>query len=401
MVRIRVTGMLLVLFSCAVAFGQSTFRGGLVGVVTDPQGASIPGAAIEAKDVATGLIYKTVSTNAGDYVIQDLPLGDYTVTVTFTGFATVKVDQLRISAGETFSLPVKLAMATTSEVVEVNANTLTLDTDSQVRTFTLPKEEVSDVPINGRSFSAMVTMLPGNTTGTTKYLVDGVDNNDVYSNSSASNQGGVDGIPGTLLPLDSIEEFSAETQGGAESGGYSGTFVNLAIKSGTNNIHGTAYYFNRNEFFAALGPFTKATNVADLAAGKVRPKKPPIHFQEMGGSVGGPLLRDRMFYFVNYERQQYVLAQGTSAQTEPSSAYVNNALALLAVGGVTPATNPTITVMKNLITTLWQPGMLTGAANSTSMTTVPTSLKLVPGHRCEKESTSTSSSATSPNPHIT
>jgi len=372
MLRTRVAGMLLSLSLCIVAIGQSTFRGGLAGVVTDPQGASIPGAAIEAKDVATGLIYKTVSSNAGDYVIQDLPLGDYTVTVTFAGFATLKVDQLRISAGQTFSLPVKLALATTSEVVEVDANTLTLDTDSQVRTFTLPKEEVSDVPINGRSFSAMVTMLPGNTTGTTKYLVDGVDNNDVYSNSSASNQGGVDGIPGTLLPLDSIEEFSAETQGGAESGGYSGTFVNLGIKSGTNTIHGTAYYFNRNEFFAALGPFTKATNAADLAAGKIRPKKPPIHFQEMGGSVGGPFLRDRMFYFLNYERQQYVLAQGTSAQTEPSAAYVNKALALLAAGGVTPATNPTITMMENLITTLWQPGMLTGGA-TTGNWTPPTS----------------------------
>ena len=166
-----------------------------------------------------------------------------------------------------------------------------------------------------------------------------MDNNDVYSNSVGSNQGGVDGIPGTLIPLDSIEEYSAETQSGVESGGYSGTTVNLSIKSGTNSIHGSAYYFNRNEFFAALGPFTKASNAANQAAGKYVPKKPPIHFQEYGGSIGGPILRDRMFYFLNYERQQYVLGQGSSSQTEPSTAYVNQALALLATGGVTPATN--------------------------------------------------------------
>ena len=355
-----------------IAFAQSTFRGGLSGIVADSQGAIIPGAKIEATSIGTGLVYRAVSTSAGDYSIPDLPLGDYTVTVAFPGFAIVKVDQVRISAGAVFSLPVKLAIATTTTTVEVQAAALTLDTDTQVRTFTLPKEEVTDVPINGRSFSQMVTMLPGNTTGTTRYLVDGVDNNDTYSNSSASNQGGVDGIPGTLLPLDSVEEFSAETQAGAEAGGYSGTVVNLGIKSGGNKIHGTAYYYNRNEFFAALGPFTKAANAADLAAGKLVPKKPPIHFQEMGGSVGGPIVKDRMFYFLNYERQQYVLAQGTSSQTEPSGAYVTQALALLAAGGVTPATNPSITMMENLITTLWQPGMITGPA-TTGNWTPPTS----------------------------
>ncbi len=356
----------------SIAFAQSTFRGGLAGSVADTQGGVIPGAQIEAADSATGVVYKAVSSSAGDYSIPDLPLGDYTVKVAFAGFSTVKIDRVRISAGAIFSLPVKLDIATTVTTVEVDAAALTLDTTTQERTFTLPKEEVSDVPINGRSFTQMVTMLPGNTTGTTRYLVDGVDNNDVYSESSASNQGGVDGIPGTLLPLDSVEEFSAESQNGAEGGGFSGTTVNLSIKSGTNGIHGTAYYFNRNEFFAALGPFTKAHNASLLAEGLAAPKKPPIHFQEYGGSIGGPILRDRMFYFLNYERQQYVLAQGTSSQTEPSTAYVNRALALLAQGGVTPATNPSITMMENLITTLWQPGMLTGAA-TTGNWTPPTS----------------------------
>ena len=253
--RRLVAGIVFFLLA-STAFAQSTFRGGLTGMVADSQGGVIPGAQVEATDSGTGLVYKAVSSSAGDYTIPDLPLGDYTVVVSFPGFATVKYDKVRISAGQIFNLPAKLDLATTTTTVVVDAAALTLDTTDQVRTFSLPKEEVSDVPINGRSFSQMVTMLPGNTTGTTRYLVDGVDNNDVYSESSASNQGGVDGIPGTLLPLDSVEEFSAESQNGAEGGGFSGTTVNLAIKSGTNKIHGTAYYFNRNEFFAALGPFT-------------------------------------------------------------------------------------------------------------------------------------------------
>lgn len=359
------------LFTC-IALAQSTFRGALSGTVVDSQGASIPNAAVEVTNISTGEVYKTVASSVGTFSAPDLPLGDYRVVVSYPGFAATKVDQIRISAGVTFNLPVTLTVDSATTTIEVNAAAITLDTTSQVRTFTLPKEEVSSVPINGRSFTQMNTMFPGNTTGTTRYTVDGVDNNDVYSNSVGSNQGGVDGIPGTLLPLDSVEEYSAETQTGVESGGYSGYTIDLAIKSGTNDIHGSAYYYNRNEFFAALGPFTKAHNAVLASEGAYVPKKPPIHFQEYGGSIGGPILKDKMFYFLNYERQQYVLGQGSSSQTEPSAAYVNRALALLAQGGVTPATNSSITMMENLITTLWQPGMLTGGAN-TGNWTPPTS----------------------------
>ncbi len=362
----RVLVGILFFLLASVAFAQSTFRGGLSGSVVDPQGAIIPAATIEVTNPATGLVYKAVSSSSGDYSISDLPLGDYTVVVAFPGFATVKVSQIRISAGVIFSLPITLKIATSTTTVEVNAAALSIDTVSQVRTFTVPKEEVTDVPINGRSFTQMVNMLPGNTTGTSKYQIDGVDNNDMYGNSgAASNQGGVGGVPGTLLPIDSIDELSTQTQGGADSGGNSGTTINAAIKSGGNKIHGTAYYFNRNEFFAAMGPFTKYSNNANfIAKGLPAPKKPPIHFQEWGGSVGGPIWKDKMFYFLNYERQQYVLGQGTSAQTEPSGAYVAKAVALLQAGGVdTSANNQTLTMMKNLITTLWQPGMITGAAS--------------------------------------
>jgi len=355
-------GFLLCFLSTAFSPAQSTFRGGMAGIITDPQGAAVPGAKVEATEVATGIVYRAVSSSAGDYSISDLPLGDYNVTVAFPGFETKEVKLVRISAGAIYSLPVKLAVASTTQVVEVDAASLSLDTTSQVRTFTLPKEEVSDIPINGRSFTAMTTFLPGNTTGTTQYQIDGVDNNDVYSNSVGSNQGGVDSIPGTLLPLDSVEEYSAVTQSGAETGGFSGTTVNLSIKSGTNTIHGTLYYFNRNEFFSLIGPFAKYHNDQLIASGKPPQGKPEIRFQEYGGSIGGPIVKDRIFYFLNYERQQYVLGQNSSQQTEPSTAYVNRALDLLALGGVTPATNPSVTMDENLITTLWQPGMLTGDA---------------------------------------
>jgi hypothetical protein len=352
---------LFLLFLTAAGFAQSSFRGGMAGSVSDPTGAAIPGAKIVAANVATGLDYQSVSSDSGGYSIPDLPLGDYNVTVSFQGFQTKQVKLVRISAGAIFSLPVTLDIASNAEQVEVEADAVSLDTTTQERTFTLPKEEVTNIPINGRSFTAMTALLPGNTTGTTRYLIDGVDNNDVYSNSVGTNQGGVGGIPGTLLPLDSVEEYSAEIQGSAENGGYSGTVVNLGIKSGTNKIHGTVYHYNRNEFFATEGPFAKAANQ----------RKPAIRFMETGGSIGGPIIKQKMFYFVNYERQQYILSQATSSQTEPTTAYINKALALLAAGGVVAQSNPAVTMGVNLINTLWQPSMLNGPASPGNWTPPP------------------------------
>ena len=128
------------------------------------------GANIVATNVATGLVYKAVSSGLlGGYSISDLPLGDYDVTVMFQGFQTTQVKLVRISAGAIFSLPVTLEIASTAEQVEVEADAVSLDTTTQERTFTLPKEEVTNIPINGRSFTAMTAFLPGNTTGTTRY----------------------------------------------------------------------------------------------------------------------------------------------------------------------------------------------------------------------------------------
>jgi hypothetical protein len=348
------------------AVAQSTFRGGISGTVFDPQGAIIAGAQIEVKNGATGQTYKTVSSSAGAYSIQDLPLGDYSVSTVFTGFANVRIERVRISAGVIFDLPITMPLAQTTTVVQVDAASLSLDTTSQVQTYTLPREEVQNIPLNGRSFTAMVNLLPG-ATGTSSvngraginYMIEGVDNNDPANNGSAANQGGVGGIPGTLIPIDSIEEFSAQTQSSAEVGKFAGAAVNLVIKSGTNHLHGSLYYYNRNEFFAAMSPFLRAQNAIRQTQGLLPYGKSKIRFQEYGGSLGGPIIKDKTFYFLTYERQSYILSQGTNAQTEPSSAYVAEATALLATKNIAP--NPTAL---GLVNTLWQPYMLTGPATA-------------------------------------
>jgi hypothetical protein len=131
----RIACMIVLFLLSSVANAQSTFRGGISGTVADPQGAIIAGAIVQAKNAATGLTYATVSSGAGSYSIQDLPLGDYSVFATFTGFAKVKIDGLRISAGVIFDLPVTIPLAETTTIDEVYAAALSLDTTSQVQTY--------------------------------------------------------------------------------------------------------------------------------------------------------------------------------------------------------------------------------------------------------------------------
>jgi hypothetical protein len=164
--------------------------------------------------------------------------------------------------------------------------------------------------------------LNGTRTNQNNWQIDGADNNDIWQNAAAANQGGVGSIAGVTIPIDAIDQFSVQTQGNAEVGRNGGGLISLAIKSGTNHIHGSAYYFNRNEFFAAKSPFLLSTQ-----------RKPELRNQQFGGSVGGPILRDKLFYFVNYEEQKYLIQNSASA-TEPTTAYVQSGTALLAKHGI-------------------------------------------------------------------
>jgi hypothetical protein len=193
---------------------------------------------------------------------------------------------------------------------------------------------VQDVPLNGRDFTQLITIKPGfggynvggfgSVNGTRpnqiNWQIDGVDNNDFWHNIPAVNQGGVSGIAGIILPLDSIEEFSAQTQSGPEGGRSAGGTVNVVTKSGGNSIHGSVYYYNRNEYYAAHSPF--------FVPSSTTPKPPPLRNQNYGFSVGGPIIKQKAFYFASYEKQQYIIGLSGVA-TEPSDAWVALAQDLL------------------------------------------------------------------------
>jgi len=327
-----VLAVLVVLFLAAAANAQ-TFRGAINGTVTDPSGAVIPNAAVKATEAATGIDHNTVTTSDGAFSLQDIPLGFYKVTVTAAGFPAYTVDKVEVSAGTIYTLQVKLTMQQQSTTVEVSAAAVSLDTTTATQSTFLTSDVVADIPLNGRDFTQLITIKPGfggynvggfgSINGTrpnqVNWQIDGVDNNDFWHNIPAVNQGGVSGIAGVILPIDSIEEFSAQSQSGPEGGRSAGGTVNVVTKSGGNSIHGTLYYFNRNEYYAAHSPFFIP------APGK---KAPPLRNENYGFSVGGPIIKQKAFYFASYEKQQYIIGLSGVA-TEPSDAWVALAQDLL------------------------------------------------------------------------
>jgi hypothetical protein len=347
----RLLGSLIVLALLGVTAYAQTFRGAINGTVTDPSGAVVSGATVKATNSATAAAVTSVTTSDGQFSFQDLPLGTYKVEVSSAGFRPVAFDNVTVTAGSVYTLPVKLSAGSAgTTVVEVSAAALTLDTTTATQSNIIPAEAVQDVPMNGRDFTQFAAIQPGyggysvggfgSLNGTRanqmNWQIDGVDNNDFWHNIPAVNQGGVSGIAGTIMPLDAIDEFAAQTQSNAEGGRNAGGIVNVVLRSGTNQLHGSAYYFNRNEAYGKASPFTPSTV-----------HKPELRNYNFGFSVGGPIIKDKTFYFLTFEKQRYVISVSGKA-TEPSAEFIAAARAQLGGNGI--AESP---ISTNLINSLW------------------------------------------------
>jgi hypothetical protein len=336
----------------AVAASAQTFRGAIHGSVQDPTGGVVANAQVTATDTATGVEHSTVSTSGGEFSFQDIPLGTYQVSVAAPGFAKSTIDRVPVTAGTVYDMTVKLHVGSGSTTVEVSAAALTVDTTTPTQTMTISGTAVQDAPLNGRDFSQLIAVSPGyggyavggfgSLNGTRanqmNWQIDGTDNNDLWHNIPAVNQGGVSGIAGVIMPIDAVQDFSSQTQSNAENGRNAGGTVNVVIKSGTNQLHGSAYYYNRNGAYSATSPFFIATPEF--------PKAPPLTNQNVGGVIGGPIIKNKLFWFVGFEYQTYKLGL-TGLSTEPSIAWVNQATALMSQYGV--AVNPlSSTILQNL-----------------------------------------------------
>jgi len=326
-----------------------TFRGTILGSVTDTTGATVGGAKVTVRNVHTGLERTTVTTDDGSYSVPELPIGTYIVTVEKSGFQKSVTTNVVLDVVAEKRVDTVLKPGEMTQVVTVSGETLPeVETTSDTLGGVFENKQVLDLPINGRDYTKMLIMVPGaagepngggdspgsfglfsangNRGRANNYLLDGTDMNDGYRNLPAINQGGVFGTPGTVLPLESIEELRVLSNFEPEFGRNSGAVVNIVTRSGTNDIHGSAYEYFRNDHLNARDFF----NTAD------QPKN-PFRNNQFGGSLGGPIVKDKSFFYLAYEGQREGLAI-TSLNVVPSVSDFNAAYQSISPGTAAPCT---------------------------------------------------------------
>ncbi len=298
------TTFLLILGSSTFLGAQSS-QGRILGTVTDQSGAVIPGATMVIKNQATG-VSRTLTTNrSGDYVAPALDPGTYSVSAAATGFKKVEgLAVLEVSRDARVNL--KLPAGAATETVEVTSEQALVDTTDTALNGVIGNKAINEMPLQGRDFQNLLPLNPGvqrvpgggfhsvtsngNRPDDNNFFIDGADDNDAYYGETVVNDAGISGTPASILPLDAIQEFNTQESPSADYGAKPGVVVNMALKSGTNKIHGTAYYFHRNSAFDARNYFDPAPSPESA-----------LILHQFGASIGGPIKKDKWFYFFNYE----------------------------------------------------------------------------------------------------
>ena len=300
----------------AAPSGAQTFRGTILGTVTDATGAAVPGATVTVHNVDTGLLRNTESQADGSYRVPELPIGTYDVTAEKTGFQTSVTSGVKVDVAAERRVDASLRPGEVKEQITVSGEALPLiEITNATLGGTLTQETVRDLPINGRDYTKLIYLNPGvagspdqitDSPGSfgefsmngargrsNNYLLDGTDMNDGYRNDPAINQGGVFATPSAILPIDAVSEMRVLSNFEAEYGRNGGAVVNIVTRSGTNQLHGSAFEYFRNN---ALD----ARNFFDVAPAP----KAPFHNNQFGGSLGGPIVKDKTFFFLDYEGQR-------------------------------------------------------------------------------------------------
>ena len=290
------------------AFAQVD-RATLSGTVTDQQGEVLPGAHISARQDDTGLERNTLSSSDGRYTIPELPIGRYTITMAHAGFESARFTGLQQTVGHTSTLNATLrAAAAGVEQVQVSAATIDEDRTSNTLGAHIERKQIEELPMNGRNWATLTALAPGaiDTGGsnqrTIRFAGRGLDdNNFTYDGVDATNVVNQAQQPFVRLaiPTDSIQEFHVSTMlFTAENGSTPGGQVAVVSGSGTNTFHGGIFEFLRNSALDAREPIDT-----------LNPDKPPFHLNQFGGSLGGPVTRDRTFFFATYEGLRQSLGQ--------------------------------------------------------------------------------------------
>ncbi|HEX6805048.1 MAG TPA: carboxypeptidase regulatory-like domain-containing protein [Terriglobales bacterium] len=294
---------LVSLFSLPAAAQFDT--GTISGSVTDSSGAVIPHATVTVTNVGTGLKKSLQSDSGGNYTVSALPFGTYVVSASAGNFAEAKSQEIVLNVGATVHVNLSMNIAAAEQVIEVTGTTNTVDTASTTAGTTLNATQIANLPVNGRDVSNFLEIAPGsvNSTGFFQGSINGLENiftglNVTVDGQNATrgdingflNTEGQEGARVTRSSLDSIQEISFSNNGySAEYGHSLGPQMNIVTKTGTNAFHGTLFEFLRNDALDARDYFDRTGPQA------------PLRLNQFGGNLGGPVIQDKLFFFMNYE----------------------------------------------------------------------------------------------------
>ncbi|HMY75457.1 MAG TPA: carboxypeptidase regulatory-like domain-containing protein, partial [Blastocatellia bacterium] len=296
----------------------------VLGTVADAAGAALPKATVTLKNVATGITVQAQTDENGNYQFFNVKIGTYTLTAEAQGFSKAATENVQVTVNARQRVDFAMKAGALTETVTIAADAVRLETESSDRGQVINREQIVNLPLNGRSYADLALLSPGvrrswlaaQETGTrdasfnvnglrsalNNFIIDGVDNNSYGTNNQGFSNQVVQASP------DAVQEFKVQTNNfSAEFGRAGGAVINASLRSGTNQFHGTAYEFLRNTSLNATGFFKPLRGI-----------KPTLIQNQFGGTIGGPIIKDRTFFFADYEgyRRIFRTLQG-NIQTIP------------------------------------------------------------------------------------
>src|ERR1051326_2454472 len=323
---------------------QTTIPGRISGTVTDPSGAVVPGATVTVTNEETGVARSVTSNATGFYVVTNLPVGTYNVAAEQKGFARMSKGGVRVDADARVTVDVALQPGQISQTVEVTATAVeAVNTVSGEISRTVDEKSVQDTALNARNFMELVGLVPGVVRTTDDAIADtyGVNISNQSVNGSRTDQNmvtvdggfnldsGSNGSPINNVGVDFIQEVTVKTSNfSAEYGRISGSNINIVTRSGGNRFHGGAFEFLRNDWFDALNYFSPVCTTANPC---LTPKglltdgskyKPTLRFNDYGWNFGGPIMKNKLFFFAGNEWKKIRQDNPPRRISMPPSAYL-------------------------------------------------------------------------------
>jgi hypothetical protein len=320
---------------CVPAFSQGN-TGRILGTVTDQSGGVVAGATVTVIDTERGVNRTLTSDDAGEYNAPNLTPGNYTVRAEAKGFKKLERQNVALEVGKEVRIDLIVQPGQQEQTVTVTEQVPLVETTNATLGGTLDNADIVDMPLNGRNYQNLLALRPGvmnqvgggpwtqSTNGVrpdeSVWMIDGVINHNFFDARPIAGMSSPITDAATILPIDSIQEFNLMESPKAEYGWDPGAVVNVGIKSGTNAFHGTAYGFYRSSNWDARNYFNPAPSGSSCLIGAlVLCDKPPTQLKQFGASVGGPIIKDKLFFFGNYEGLRDLIGNAFSTSGVPET----------------------------------------------------------------------------------